>query len=256
MPWVPPPSPGTDPGPLPLREDSAPWAQHPCLHPAPLHPSLHPLPCPNRQQQQHEAPAASPGRSWLCLHVLGSPEVPVPQPWKVPQQRLLPPPGALGGTGVPISAPCPRELQPVPGMVPVPIFTLCLLGSSALLLSATPGAQGKAALLLRGLPPTAFLLFIAAPLLADPRPSPCGGKWEPCTAPRWISASPQSLRAAALMAETLGGHQSHSWHPQPRLGTSPSPPAQPCAPGSTDPWGAAGSLLNCPVSVFLVGLGP
>lgn len=161
---------------------------------------------------------------WLCLHVLGSPQVPVPQPWEVPQQRLLPHTGAVGGTGVPISAPRPREPPSVPGMVPT--FALCLLGSSALLLGTAPGAQGKAdqqlcssgAFLPRPSSSSSPLLSSLIPVLF-----PVGETGALC----WsqvdlgITEPPSS---SAEDRDPLGQHQSHTsvaweWHPQPSLGT-------------------------------------
>lgn len=77
-----------------------------------------------------------------CLRpcCVGSPRVPVPWPREAPQLRLLP--QAWGNWGAHISPWAPRSCSRDRSMVLA--FALHLLGSSALLLAATAGAQGKA----------------------------------------------------------------------------------------------------------------
>lgn len=152
---------GTEPGPLLLGEGTAPWARcSPSPSPALPHPHFHTLPSTSSSSSvRHLQP------------VLGSPQVPVPQSWKVPSSISFLPGGNWGAH----ISPVPQEPLPVLGMVPV--VTLCLLGSSALLLSTTPGAQGKAEQQLCS--SGAFLTqpCSSSPLLLSSLSHPCAFPW-------------------------------------------------------------------------------
>lgn len=117
---------------------------------------------------------APPWGRCLCPRCAESPRVPVPWPREAPQLQLLP--QAWGNWGAHISPWAPRSCSRDRSMVLA--FALHLLGSSALLLAATAGAQGKADS--RGcasvpflLPPSSASLHVLDVLWGSIEAAPC-----------------------------------------------------------------------------------